>query len=165
MSNEFNDPAKIRGELEQVEKIKKDDPTYAEPTAQSAETKKALAKLTNREQSFVQAYYRGGSQADAVRKSYNVSTDKSAYSRAAKLMAKPSVREALAFAFSDRWPDADSDMIIRLRDIITDPETKNSDAVAAIKELSKLKGLYAPAKSQRIIANVNQFKLPGDGDG
>ena len=157
-----NDKDREQGLAEQTDKITTDDPSYADPAKRSQATRTALAKLTNRERAFVEAYYRGGSQADAVRKSYNVSTDKSTYSKASQLMTKPTIREALALAFSDRWPDADSDMIVRLRDIITNPDTKNSDAVAAIKELSRLKGLYAPQQSQRIIANLNdKFKLPG----
>lgn len=131
----------------------------------SQRTKDAERELTNRERNFVENYVRNTTTAaDAVRASYNMSTDKAVYSMANKLLKKPVVRAAIDAAFADEWPDSELDTIVRLRNIVH--QGKDGDAISAIKELAKIRGYYKTQKSARVNMNLDgsKFGMP-DTDG
>jgi len=116
-----------------------------------------LTALTNRERHFVEELVRNPITAtEAARRSYNVTTDKSAQNTGSRLMNKPSVIEALQYMYELAWPDVDRDVVNRLMNIVR--EGSDSNAISAIKEVAKMRGYNQPTKSQVVKATI---KLPG----
>ena len=119
--------------------------------------------MTNKERHFVQVYSETGSATDAAEAAYNTKDRRAAGKMGSKVLSRPRVQLAIATRFEEEWPDADRDIVLKLREIVTNVETSNRDAIAAIRELARLKDLYPAQKSLSIKANIkDRFKLPGE---
>lgn len=123
-------------------------------------------KLTKKQRGFVKDYVKTGIGSLAVKENYDVSTDETARAIAYENLTKPHIQKAIA----ERLPDdlleerhlelLNKKETIRRRDSEgneTIEETNQIDVQAVTKGLDmayKLKGSYAPEKSQALNFNI-----------
>jgi phage terminase small subunit len=106
--------------------------------------------LTSKQENFCQCVADGKTQADAYRASYSSSkmTSKQIIEEASKLMSNPNISQRVAFLreeLSKRALWTREESIQALKVVVDNPE-RNTDIVAAVKELNAMHGYNAPSK-------------------
>jgi hypothetical protein len=106
--------------------------------------------LTSKQENFCQCVADGKTQADAYRAAYNTSKMKSdsIIVNASQLMSNTNVAQRVAFLREELskkalWSREES--IQALKVVVDNPE-RNTDIVAAVKELNAMHGYNAPSK-------------------
>jgi len=108
-----------------------------------------MRKLTNQQEKFAELVANGGSYSDAHREAYPKSRDwkdKTVNENASRLYSKVYARVEeikAALAKKNLWTREKS--VEALKEVIQNPE-KNTDIVAAVKELNSMHGYHEPEK-------------------
>lgn len=121
-------------------------------------------KLTIKEKKFTKALVKSGNVADAVLDAgYNCKDRNVARSLGHKMIAKPIIQKAIDIVIDDLYPEAASESIGVLREILNDPTQGSMARIKAIETLAKFKGWNAPTKHMTAKVNIDKkYKLPGE---
>jgi len=129
----------------------------------------SVKTLTTKQQHYVYENMVGGkTKKGAIEAAYNTTTDDSAHAMVQQMNKHPGVQQAMTDVLMQKYPDINEDMSDLIKHGLNlwresgDPKT-----LALCKEFlelaAKMKGDFAPVKSQRLNANIFK-KLPGADD-
>jgi len=117
------------------------------------------SRLTVKKRKFAEELYKGLSAKDAVKKAYNVRTERSIKQMAYVLAKDPAVKTYIDQKFKDDYPDMETDIISKVKAALKsalkmDGGITVGELVQLLNALAKIRGWVAPSKHQTLSADL-----------